>query len=364
MANKDNQLFDVPDPEAAGWKEDPDRPGYWLWETEQPITEAPEDGKQYGRQDADWTEIVIPPPQWQGDSGGINTNASKVIVGDENTEGAGMYASGAIRVWETGQNANQIWSGFGAGSLTSRIQSNGNAKFTGTVDVGAVGRLGFASFGFNTNQVFPRNSSDLSVSGAVDLGTDAAKWKDGWFGGTVNATSFVGDGSQLTGIDIPEVDLTGYATQTWVTNQGYATTTWVTGQGYATEAWVNGKNYSTYTGADAVKTSGNQTIGGAKTFSSNVTAPDFVATSDRREKKSIVTAPVGIIDQIRGVDFEWKTSGQMGSGVIAQELEEVPELAHLVHESDSGTKHVSYLGLIGYLIEEVKSLKAEIEALK
>ena len=71
-----------------------------------------------------------------------------------------------------------------------------------------------------------------------------------------------------------------------------------------------------------------------------------------------------IIDQIRGVEFEWKTSGQMGSGVIAQELEEIPELAHLVHESDGGTKHVSYLGLIGYLIEEVKALKAEIEALK
>ena len=135
--------------------------------------------------------------------------------------------------------------------------------------------------------------------------------------------------------------------------------------GYATETWVNNKGYSTYTGGDAVKTSGNQTIGGAKTFSSNVTAPDFVATSDERLKKNVCTAPTGVIEKIRGVEFEWKESGQLSSGVIAQELEAIPELAHLVHTGEEdGTKHVSYLGLFGYLIEEVKSLRAELEALK
>lgn len=40
--------------------------------------------------------------------------------------------------------------------------------------------------------------------------------------------------------------------------------------GYATEAWVNDKGYSSYTGSDAVKTSGNQSIAGTKTFSSHV----------------------------------------------------------------------------------------------
>lgn len=100
-------------------------------------------------------------------------------------------------------------------------------------------------------------------------------------------------------------------------------------------------------------------------FSGNVTAADFIATSDERLKKNVCTAPTGVIEKIRGVEFEWKESGQLASGVIAQELEAVPELAHLVHTGEEdGTKHVSYLGLFGYLIEEVKSLRAEIEALK
>ena len=41
--------------------------------------------------------------------------------------------------------------------------------------------------------------------------------------------------------------------------------------GYATETWVNDKGYSTYTGEDAVKTTGSQTIEGACTFSSAAT---------------------------------------------------------------------------------------------
>ena len=37
---------------------------------------------------------------------------------------------------------------------------------------------------------------------------------------------------------------------------------------------------------------------------------------------------------------------------------------HLVHTNDSGMKSVSYMGLCGYLIEEIKMLKKEVEALK
>jgi hypothetical protein len=149
----------------------------------------------------------------------------------------------------------------------------------------------------------------------------------------------------------PPADLTGYATETWVNNQNFATQT-----------WVNNKGYSTYTGSDAVKTTGAQTIAGVKTFSSNVKAPDFVASSDERLKDNITTAPVGLIDSLKGRDWDWSESGERGSGVVAQELEQV--LPHLVHEDDDGMKSVSYNGLIAYLIEEIKDLKSQVEALK
>ena len=101
---------------------------------------------------------------------------------------------------------------------------------------------------------------------------------------------------------------------------------------------------------------------GGYTYGDTITAVDFIATSDERAKVKIKTAPVGIIDSLKGREWDWKESGEKGSGVVAQELEQV--LPHLVHEDDEGMKSVAYNGLIAYLIEEIKDLKAQVEALK
>ena len=62
---------------------------------------------------------------------------------------------------------------------------------------------------------------------------------------------------------------------------------------------------------------------------------------------------------MRGVSFT--KDGREGSGVVAQELLEVaPELVHDEGEYLS----VAYGNLVGYLIEAVKELKAEVEELK
>jgi hypothetical protein len=92
------------------------------------------------------------------------------------------------------------------------------------------------------------------------------------------------------------------------------------------------------------------------------TAQDFDALSDIRYKENINTVNSALlkVDQLRGVKFNWKESGQPSYGVIAQELEEV--LPELVHGDDPKT--VNYNGIIGVLIEAIKELKAEIEELK
>lgn len=117
-----------------------------------------------------------------------------------------------------------------------------------------------------------------------------------------------------------------------------------------------------YLNSGVVKTTGDQSIAGNKTFTANVKAPDFIATSDERFKENIVTAPADVISKLRGVEFTWKDGGHKASGVIAQELESV--LPHLVHQDDEGMKSVAYNGLISYLIEEVKALRAEVESMK
>ena len=88
---------------------------------------------------------------------------------------------------------------------------------------------------------------------------------------------------------------------------------------------------------------------------------DVVAFSDRKLKKDIKTLDGSKVYDMRGVSFTRKDTGKDGSGVIAQELQEIaPEL---VNETN-GTLGVSYGNITGYLIEAIKDLKAEIEELK
>ena len=108
--------------------------------------------------------------------------------------------------------------------------------------------------------------------------------------------------------------------------------------------------------------SAGTSITGGITCTGVITGTDCVASSDERLKDNITTAPVGLIESLQGREWEWKESGEKGSGVVAQELEKV--LPHLVHEDSEGMKSVSYNGLVAYLIEEVKALKAEVETIR
>jgi hypothetical protein len=86
---------------------------------------------------------------------------------------------------------------------------------------------------------------------------------------------------------------------------------------------------------------------------------NITAYSDERLKSDIETLDGSKVYEMRGVSYI--KDGQASSGVIAQELQKVaPELV-----SESGEYlSVAYGNLVGYLIEAVKELKAEIEELK
>lgn len=87
----------------------------------------------------------------------------------------------------------------------------------------------------------------------------------------------------------------------------------------------------------------------------------FQSLSDQSVKTNVQTI-VGAVDTVkalRGVEFNWKDSGDKSSGVIAQELEKI--LPHLVAE-ENGIKSVNYMGVIGYLIEAVKELSDRLDS--
>jgi hypothetical protein len=154
--------------------------------------------------------------------------------------------------------------------------------------------------------------------------------------GIVTATSFVGNGSGLTGAGSTVADITANATYYPLFTQTVSGT--VTASGIST-----------------AKLTYNPSSG-------TLTATNFSASSDYSLKENIETIQNAInsINNLRGVKYNWKEDGTTSYGLIAQELENVfPELV-----STGDIKTVNYNGIIAVLIEAVKELSTEIDQLK
>ena len=110
------------------------------------------------------------------------------------------------------------------------------------------------------------------------------------------------------------------------------------------------------------------------TLHSNTTVNGTLTeTSDQRLKSNIETLDGTAVYNMRGVSYTM--DGHACSGVVAQELQQVaPELVNTVRQPILGDKGnitgyneylgVNYSHLVGYLIEAIKDLKAEIDELK
>ena len=91
----------------------------------------------------------------------------------------------------------------------------------------------------------------------------------------------------------------------------------------------------------------------------------FNNTSDERLKENIKPIENALSDicQLEGVSFDWRESGVQGQGFIAQQVEPIiPEVVNT--DADSGIKSINYIGLIGNLVEAIKSQQTQIDELK
>jgi Chaperone of endosialidase/Head domain of trimeric autotransporter adhesin len=89
--------------------------------------------------------------------------------------------------------------------------------------------------------------------------------------------------------------------------------------------------------------------------------------SDERLKKNIepIANPFDQLQQLSGYHYQWKDERRDSAtqtGLLAQEVEKV--MPELVKVDDKGIKSVNYNGLVPYLLEAIKELKAEVDALK
>ena len=184
----------------------------------------------------------------------------------------------------------------------------------------------------NTNQL-TNGAGFITSSGTVAL-AEGLTGTPNITVGTVNATSFSGDGSGLTGV---------------ASTDNIQTATKAT--------FLNG-----VTVAGVTTTSSNVNVTGNVAVTGNISATNFNSTSDVTLKQdvSVIDNALEMISQLEGVSWKWKENLKPSLGVTAQNVEEVaPELV-----SNGNHKSVNYNGLIGILIEAVKELKSEVDELK
>ena len=105
----------------------------------------------------------------------------------------------------------------------------------------------------------------------------------------------------------------------------------------------------------------NVTFAGTLASGAITSSGDVTAFSDMRIKHDIETIEGALakVSDMRGVYFK-RNDGEPGTGVIAQEIENIlPEVV-----KDGEYKSVAYGNMVGILIEAIKELKAEVEKLK
>jgi hypothetical protein len=220
----------------------------------------------------------------------------------------------------------------------------GNLQTSGTITGGAANVTSLDAFSGGTGGSIKVKSGagvitvELDGSGTVTASSNVTA---GGFSTTGNLTAayLLGNGSQLTGISA--------------------------GATIADDTTTNSNYYPVF----ATATSGSlttATISSTKlTFNPStgtITAVDINTSSDlaMKENVDIIDSAMDLINNIKGVSFNWSDTKKKSYGVIAQDLEKT--LPELVGESTRG-KTVSYLPLIAILIQAVKEQQQQIQQL-
>jgi hypothetical protein len=205
------------------------------------------------------------------------------------------------------------------------------------------------------------SSGQISIGQAVGT-TDNVSFNNVTVNGTLTSDDITSANVTATGNVIVQGNLTVNGTTTTInsTTVSINDKNIVLADSAADATEANGAGI-TINGADA--TFNYASVGDKWVSNKQIDAPVFNTTSDIRLKDNIQTINNALdkVASIRGVTFTWKENGNASMGIIAQEVEEVaPE----VISETNGYKAVNYDGLIGLLIESIKDLKKEIEALK
>ncbi len=242
----------------------------------------------------------------------------------------------------------------------NQIQSAFNASTGHTHDGTAAEGAPIEKVGPSQDLVITASQVRPKTTNALDLGTSALQFKDGHFDGTLKTdTLTVDENATIAG----NLTVSGTFTDSGSGTQTAARAALSAGTGIS---YNNSTGVITCTvdtpaevGLGNLSNSGNN-LSGSFTATGNITA-----YSDERLKDNVETIE-GALDKVarmRGVTYNYKSElndGQRGTGVIAQEMQQV--MPEVVEEGEYLS--VAYGNLVGVLIEAVKELKEQLDNCK
>ncbi len=259
----------------------------------------------------------------------------------------------------------------------NQVQSAFNASTGHTHDGTAAEGAPIEKIGPSQDIVVTASVLRPKTNNTVDLGTSALKFKNAFIQGDLTLT---GDLNVSGAASIPlsansvtasqiAADAVGAseiaanavgASELNVSGNG-SNTQFLRSDGDGTFTWaVPTDTNTTYGAGNGLSLSGT-TFAMSGSFTGNFTASGNVtAYSDERLKENVETIEGALdkVSQMRGVMYD--KDGHRGTGVIAQEMQQV--MSEVVEEGEYLS--VAYGNLVGVLIEAVKELKAEVESLK
>jgi hypothetical protein len=312
-----------------------------------------------------------------------SANGASTIVARDS---GGNFAAGTI----TATTFSGAYSGNGA-ALTAINASNISAGTISNAYTTAASANGASTIVLrDTNGSFAGNVGTFtSVSGNYTSGSWTASVIGAQYGGTGSAnltadSVVVGNGASAVKLVAPGTNgnvLTSNGTSWVSTAAAGGGVTSITGTAnqiiassstgavtLSTPQAINTAS-SVQFGSFGVGTAASGTSGEIRA-TNNITA--YYSSDERlKDNVTIIADALGKIAAIRGVEFDWNnlTEAEDGYfvrkhdvGVIAQEIEKV--LPEVVATREDGFKAVKYDRIVPLLIEAIKELKAEVDALK
>jgi hypothetical protein len=303
------------------------------------------------------------------------------VAASYNTTSGALQVVGGVGIGgniNTGGSQNAIKGNVYVGNLIANGSSNNGNVYASYVNAGTIGNSGSYLTGTITTAA---QSAITSIGTLTGLQVSGAA---GFTGGSVTfnpTTSY-----KLSLGTVGNVQISGGSASQYLQTDGNGNLNWqtifipISGSGtagqialYANSSYLQGTSGVTYTASTLAVT-------GAITATGDITA----FSSDARLKTNIVNIPQALdkVKSINGVTYSWnEIAKQCGvgdihehAGVIAQEIQSV--LPQVVRQapfdtaqdgsSKSGEHYltVQYDKLVPLLIEAIKELSAEVEALK